>query len=494
MQSRIAPLLLLLFMSPAAAQKANLSAVNTLRVQYLTDNRNVDGVLDDQYTLMGNQLDVRGRSGDLDVQLRVDSLYTPLNDDSDECPKVGGPCRVVEEFSRLERVRVMWRLGDFQLEGGDFHLQLGRGIAMSLKSIPTVGVDTALRGARVGYRGQAQQMDVFVGYTNPINFDQVSNLHVNDQDDRMVGARYSLRLDGLPQIGLYGLMLRPEEQVLAEIAEKKDQTLTVGGFIDMPALVDWAALYVEGIWQERRLLDQEETGKAGYAQLDLSVGDAQILIEGLYLDAFEQRGSTNTALRRRFDYNRPPTLERFDQEVFDNRDVVGGRARVELPLFSEDWIFHANGMYRIQRLDQDGESHQYHGFAGFEADLPDHLQVDGGYRYETQDGSSTFLKSMSHVDVDYSHAFGKGYTLHLTGQWQFRKLLEQNYIRGSQFVGVETSEWSTTVEFGYDDQNTDEGIRTVFLAGLVSWRMAKWLDMNQKRRVKIGREHWLMIV
>ena len=67
-----------------------------------------------------------------------------------------------------------------------------------------------------------------------------------------------------------------------------------------------------GALQQGRWEDLQQ-GYALTGVADYRLGDVTFLAEGLFLSGFNQRGSTNTALGRRFDYNQPSTLERLDQ-------------------------------------------------------------------------------------------------------------------------------------------------------------------------------------
>ncbi len=475
-----APRLVALLGLCAAAHAADtrISATNTLKLAWFGDNENGAAGADDHYARVIERLDVQGGAGDLDVLTRVDGvlLYDIAPDDVAQ--------RVDEiEEARLERLLVQYRLGSWRLDAGDHHVQLGRGLLLSLKPVDAAGYDIALRGGRIRYDGGVQTAAVFVGRANPVNIDLVNHTFVNDTDDLIAGGRYGLRLEELPEFGLMGVMLRPAEKTLGI----QNHTYGGGVYVDAPALADWLAVYTEVDFQQRKVATETDTGLGAYLTADITLGDTVLLVEGLYLDRFEFLGSENPALQKRTEYSRPPTLERFDQEVLQYFHARGGRLRVEQPLGDPETVLHVNGMYRNQQFGETlpltGESleqHHVHGYAGVETHVPGRLSVSGGYRVE-RDADFDPFKEMIHGELDYYQPLTGPHQLHLGGEYQHRGQSNEAgsdldyHQRATVVLGYE---WGAALglsaDLGLDNQ--DPSARNYFAAGIVDVKPADWFS------------------
>ena len=445
---------------PVRAQhELGISLTDTLTVEYRGDNEN-DNENDDNYGLGTNRFNLIGTYGDLTASLRVDSTLFI------EPPTEGNE----DDLARLERLTANYRLGDWELVAGDYVAQLGRGILLSIRSAPEVGLDVALRGGKLRFNSDDHDFSLFAGLTNPGNLDSISQYPVEDTNDIVVATEYEFRGLGALDFGAHGLYFEPSERIL----EERDLTAGGGLVVELNHLADWIRVYLEGDLQHRELAGTSELGKAGYVTIDLVFGDFTLLLEGLYLDAFELRGSSNTALSSRFDYTQPPTLERIDQEVINNRDVVGGRARAEYYIYPLDTVLYANGMYRINSLDEPNQLDQLHAYGGVEVFFQrgrSHVNLSSGYRDEHQGEQP--IKSMVHAEVDYLQALSAGWSLHLTSTNEFRTLQDNDYQRGSAAVGVDlAATGGLTFEFGYDTQDLSGGVRNYFYAGILFWEIS----------------------
>ncbi|MBU0551736.1 hypothetical protein KKF91_00405 [Myxococcota bacterium] len=472
--------LVTMIMLTSVAQ-AQVTINQKLTASIYSDNKNgVEG--DDGYKLIEERLEIRGNGQNIEAYARIDLTKF-----------IDAPSSDYRDDERLERLLTSYHLGDWRIDIGDIHLEMGRGIALSLKPIESAGVDTALRGGQMAYQSKKIEFNIFGGEANPANLDTLSQKHVVDTPDRIIGIRGQIQANkALPTIGIFGIYLKPDDQKLNELlnAEKEDQNITTGITIQAREILNTFDIYIEGDYQKRRLIDQEETGKAIYSTIDLTIKETIILIEGIYLNGFEQRGSPHTATDTRVSYNRPPTLERIDQEVLETRDILGGRIRLERPIISEDYVGHINGMYRIQSPDSEEEITQIHGYAGLEIYLPDKLAFSGGYRDERYSGGALKgekLKSMIHGEGDLTVGL-EGYELHAQSTNELRRRPsdgdsggEKRYARGSTLLGLERGgRMGLTLEYGYDTEK--EGVRQHFFAGIAHW---KFLE-GQKLRLAAG--------
>ncbi|MCA9537752.1 MAG: hypothetical protein KC620_02620 [Myxococcales bacterium] len=468
-----APLALLLTGAAASAQAApNVRLTDSLTIERRVDNQNGDDG-DDNYGVAINRLNLVGSDGGLSANARVDTIYF-----------VNPPATQASEGeyaddARLERLSVRYRLGDWQIQVGDFYRQLGRGIVLSLRKVDEVGLDLTVQGGEVAWDTKDHAAALFAGRVNAVNLDAVSQKFVDDPDDVLVGAEYTLRALGPLRLNVYGLYMGIEEPILASVSDD-DHVFSGGLSAEIPDLFSFGSAYFEVDYQRRELVGETFPGKAAYGAVELFFGDYGLVAEGLYLDDFELRGSSNSALQNRFVYGQPPTLERLDQEVLNNKDVLGGRLRVDRYLLEGDLALYINGMYRITDQGESSQVDQLHGYAGFDLTYGEgasRLGLSAGYRDEKQpELSDPDLKSMIHFEGDWLQAISGGWSLHLSSTNELRTLKDDDYARGSTLLGVEAAGLGAlTVELGYDTQKEGDNIRQFFYATVLDWEAAEWM-------------------
>lgn len=453
---------------------------NTLTAQYRlrTFDDGPNGEEEIGYGLLLDRLNVVGSADNITATARIDAMMF-LNRPNDD----------FRDDVRAERLNMNFRIGDGELQFGDFYRQLGRGILLSLRKQDEVGVDVAVRGAQAGYTGETHRVALFGGWTNTSNIDSVTEQFVADPDDHLVGAEYGLRGLGPLQLGVHGLYLGVRDDLLPRDATD-DGVLGVGGSVEVPDLIDIGSVYVEADWQQRRLVGNTEDGLAAYALAELFFGDLGLTLEGLYLDNWVIKGSPNSALSSPFVYNQPPTLERIDQEVVNSENVTGGRVRVDYNLLDGDLQVYANGMYRIADPGVAAEVTALHGFAGFELYYDDggsRLGISGGWRDESQTNGGPLgdLKSMTHAELDWLQQLGSGWAVEVSSLNEFRTLRGDDYRRGSTLVSLgRSSLGALTVEYGFDTQDQSEGARNHFLAGIIDWYVVEHGEVFDSLKIR----------
>ncbi len=467
-------MLLWLMAWPADASEGSISVTDTLTTEYRVDNKN-EQQDDDNYGVVINRLNVNGSSGDIATHARIDgaAFYEP-------------PTDRYENDLRLERVKIGLDVGDLKITAGDFFRQLGRGIVLSIRKEDEIGLDRTIRGGDVQYSSDIQQANLFAGRINPANLDPISQKHVQDSGDGLVGGSYEFRAIEPLSLGLFGLYLQPHDRIL----DNRDYTQAGGAYVEVAELTEWLSVYAEGDVQRQMLAGEEQLGYAAYGATDARAGDTSFLLEGIYLvsftsegrspGGFEMRGSENTALQSRFVYNRPPTLQRIQEEVLNNYDAAGGRIRVAHYLASLDLELFANGLLRFENHGQPEQIRQLHGWGGGELHLgqsASHLNLSGGYRDESQQSSQ--IRSMIHGDLDLLVAIIGDYALHFASDTEYRTLESRKYVRGSTFSGLEHRRWgSLTFELGYDTQNPSAEVRNLFFAGIVTCEVIDALKLS----------------
>lgn len=466
---RLSALALAAAFLPLVSHAQSLRLTNTALVEYRGDNENgIDS--DDDYGVGLNKLYLDGHMGSTSAHLQLDGVYFT---ESPDLAFVGPsrPSAYVSEL-RLERIRLQHDLGQVSLLAGDSHMQLGRGIALSLRKVDELGLDQTVQGGSVLWEGDLASMQAFAGRTNIANLDGVTQKHLEDPSDILAGGRSTFHF-GPADVSVHGLYLQP--RVPAAKGVGNDFTTVGGAYVDLP-LSYRLSLYAEGNVQRYRLAGSEHDGAAAYLSADMDLEVVSLLVEGLWLDDFQVAGSRDEALQQRNTYNQPPTLERFDQEVLDNKDVRGGRARISRPFLDGSLVFYVNGMFR-QYGPAGTEVDALHGYGGFELTYGSSSRwfASSGYREEVQGGH--VIKTMIHGESDWVQELGSGYSLQLTVAHESRTMDARPYIRGTTLVGLDKSNLgSLMLEVGYD--TFDPSQRQLFIAGIAAWRSMDWLTMR----------------
>ena len=437
---------------------ASATGVSTTTMEWRVDNEN--GIADDNYGVVLERFNFGVHRGELSSEARVDVALFAFRPD----PRY-------QNLNQIERLSVTWAPSSWTLTAGDFYQQVGRGLLLSLRKLNEAGVDVALRGGRVGYQQGAHNVVAFGGTTNTVNIDPINQRFLPDAADVVAGGTWELDAASWLKVGAHAVYTQPRESLLPDTVDNA-ATASVG--LSMPSIVDVLSLQVETAVQARSLAGSSRQGSAISATSELRLGDFAVIGEGLLLSDFEQKGSQNAVLGNRFDYNQPPTLERIDQEVANNRDLLGLRLRPEYFFFDLDLLVFLNGVYRWNEPDEPSTLHQFHGYGGFEWRMPggaSRLAATVGARDEVRAvlPEREPLRSMVHADLDWLQSLGEDFAFHATSNTQWWTFLGDGFVRGSTLVGVERAgQGGLTYEFGYDTQNKTPGVRTLFHALIAS--------------------------
>ncbi|MCB9519523.1 MAG: hypothetical protein H6698_02845 [Myxococcales bacterium] len=532
----------------AQATDTSIAVTDTGIVEAHADNGDGD-FQDDHYVAFVNRLNVNANAGDLSTQLRLDAFhfvdvcgeslyrfgpvdangdgradYRPGSDPSAPNPGVDtdgdgrldtldldgdgvgdpmprcvsiehGPGQDYRSDVVLERLNVTARRGGLTLQAGDFYQQLGRGIVLAIRKVDEAGLDVALQGASVEYRGDHDRTVLFGGRVNPANLDSINRHYVEPIDDIVAGHVYELRAIEGVRISLFGAYLGRGDRAIRDQAAR-DWNYSQGLSIELPRAAEWLSIYTEGDLQTREVGDESFLGLAAYATANVAIRDFSVVGEGIVLDDFSQLGSGNSALSGApFRHNQAPTLERIDQETLNSDTVIGGRLKLEQYFFASDTNAYVNGMLLVNNRGTPAELRQMHGYAGVKTYFQDgasRVELSGGYRDETNTNLApverafgTFtpgfrqLKSMIHGELDYLQSLGGGFSLHLTSTNEARTLNDNPYQRGTLLAGVDRAgRGGLTFEFGYDNQNPDTRVRRLFYAAIAKWDAADWLTLT----------------
>jgi len=219
---------LVAFLPFVAYANESLRVTNTTLLEYRGDNENgID--TDDEYGVGLNKLYLDGQSGATSAHLQLDGVYFTATPDLRNAPSTQ-PSSYVSEV-RLERFRLQHEFEEVTLLGGDTHLQLGRGIALSLRKVDELGLDQTLRGGSVLWHGDAVRLQAFAGITNIANMDGVTQKFLQDPNDLLVGGSATAFI-GNAALSVHGIYLQPRTPQSPQFDD--DQTVVGGAYLDLP--------------------------------------------------------------------------------------------------------------------------------------------------------------------------------------------------------------------------------------------------------------------
>lgn len=504
----------------------------------------------DNYLTLQNRANLGLRRGPLNFTFRIDqsafwNTCEPMPEQGATIADIRG-CRSPRESVhtndlRLERATARLRLGRHRLYFGDFPLQIGRGIALSLRKVSEFGIDDALRGARLQLRLHDDvRLDLFGGVINISNLDAVTHTFQPDPRDRLVGGSIEGSVLDLFDLSAHGVMLLPEsaDQSIETDLNGGEWTAVIGGTLEFPGLWDRLSLFVEADGLLRQMAGAEasvDEGFALYATVDLDLGRFTLLGELKWYEDFEVVGTVYQQLdqipvqwsnRTPRPLSQPPTIEREDQPVLNNRDVLGGRLRLDVRL-PAGFLVYGNVAYVDGRASD--AFNTLHGYLGLEYRLLEGRisgTLSGGYRrafgHQPIEASAddaeiqpspdwdALTAEIYHGEANLSVRLVGRHSLHfafLHESWNEPALGETNYFhRGTLTLGYDYgSKLSIGIAYEYDtqferntyvvdDETVEEpgryevptSVRQHFAFAEVRYMPLRWLDLRLRGGTQRG--------
>ena len=473
----------------------------------------VGNIDDDYYWDIKNRLNIGMQGEGIDVGLRVDTatlrfLYPAfVGDETDaqradrerewyrrygveQDPEDGsyghvGDYRLERAYAALDLTR------DWRVTGGDYYAQLGRGLILSLRKEDELGLDTALRGARVDGRiADRVDLTLLAGLVNVTNVNERNNLISEDPLDLISAVRASVDLWGGNRVSLHVMDYSPhrDDAIL-------DNLVAYGGaleFLDLPYDLQVYA-EADGVHRASKGASSDD-GFGAYLDVSGMVGPVQLRLEYKeYHDLGDPdlgiSSSEADATGAYWQYNRPPTADELDQWIESQYDVRGGRLRVDWKI--ADWVSIFVACAAAQDLRSVSED-AVHGYGGFEISWDDGQSVlrgTVGYRHTWDEAPVTHatedFRTLVHVKVDLGlHLWGP-LSLNLNVLHEEWTQLNPGgapgemtpYRRGTTALSLDWAGiggiWGT---FEYDTEKAD--VQHWFGAGGIQWFAADWLTVR----------------
>lgn len=341
----------------AAADEApsvSLRGTETFIAEYIGDNgESNEGTYgeDDNYFALRNLLYFEASSAMVDAGLRADLAlfqgpprYVPP---SHFIPGGSGYTALYYDNDfRIERLHGTVRLGRLSVTMGDFYVSFGRGIALSLIKLDDVGVDNALRGARIEFQQPRRfKLVAVAGVVNALNIEPITHEVLRDDPlDRIAGLRAEWQLLDALSFGAHVVHLSPRYTDEATIdpdrlyVDRSTGIRATSGGVSAEAHVSGLHLYLEADGQVhdnyRAPLGepnvQGEPGWAGLMELGYDLPPATFKVEVVYYNRWLMEGGLrgsfpNLGVSQPLAYHHMPTLEPVWMIIKSFGNVYGGR-------------------------------------------------------------------------------------------------------------------------------------------------------------------------
>jgi len=345
--------------------------------------------------------------------------------------------RFCQNYFYLEKISAEYADRDLEVTLGDFYVNFGRGIVLSLRKVDELGIDTTLLGGRFVYHKENVVATLVAGVTNVQNVDEATGRSTPDPYDVIAGARVEYRIANKVILGIHqtgGILMKNFSQSNAQ--QRKDGMMMYGGTIDVPRATKWLSLFFEADGQMRQQTDSQQQAYAIYGSATAYAGPLTILVEVKHYSNFQRWVSSIDPSFAEFKpvaYNAPPTAERVLTELTSTTyDVTGPRLRLDWRV--NKWLLlYASTAYFEDRAASSGTRvyHDPYGGAEFRWNKGvSHLFVSGGYRLElcAPDAPScqsivntrTF-QTVGHLEWDFTQHLPKNLSIESQGYVLFRQ-------------------------------------------------------------------------
>ena len=409
---------------------------------------NYDGLdHNDEFIAVVNRLnlgtDSRFKRWTLSSMARVDTqTMFDLGGGEGLCRGDPGGCPYGDDY-RLERLMLRADFRVVKLTAGDFNVNLGRGLGLSVRKIDEIGVDATIKGGRFDLRTKHVDATALAGVANRQNSDfatrqltadpgypalrcasreslaqnNVGNRVWSTCSDLVTGGRLGVKLPGAVKAGVHHTYIGFGESSSTSYDEELH---LIGADLGRAQIAKTWDLFAGGtallrnprLRRDPELSDVAYNGFATYVSNVLTVGQTTALIEGkFYQDYLVALQPTQ------LQYSEAPSLERNDQQVPGNANAAGGRLRVDhlwrdlgFTLYGNvvAYVFTENIGESVHDLGagQDPREVATHPFAGFIYRKPHSsvmVQASAGYRYEwhlseVNEGEGVLRRKFPHGD------------------------------------------------------------------------------------------------
>ena len=489
---------------------------NTLFTEYYRENYNTQDS-DDNFVSLVNRLNVGA-----DTRLDKVTLGTQVRLDGQKIWFVGGQdcsgdCVPVGDDIRLERVTLRADTKHVSVYAGDFNVNFGRGMGLSVRKIDEIGVDATIKGGRVDFRSKPVRATAIAGFGNRQNSDFATRQLISDPgypaksytfapdtedrfcnvsnaidsevgnpfwsvcSDLIAGGRVEGTLPGKVELGTHYVYLDFGDEITAGVID--EHLHLIGADIGRARIAKVWDVFLGGSGVIRNpnlkgtpLASQGGEGYALYLSNVIVKDTTTVLVEAKHYSDYLVALNQSSLLQ----YTENPTLEREDQQVPGNQNATGGRVRVDHTWRGPGITLYANSLEYIysenvgfSQFEEDSRlaTHNYGGVIWRKPKSDFVLQASGGYRHEhylKRFEDDPLKRRFPHAEIYMSIPLGKSkggltHALSLRGEGRYENFVTQgsreDFFRGLFLIGYSLSPWfSISFLQGVDtEQPTPEG-------------------------------------
>lgn len=405
-------------------------------------------------------------------------------------------CNFASDY-RIERTQLRFGNKHFEVTAGDFNVNFGRGIALSVRKIADIGIDATVKGGRVdvmtkyvdltGIGGVAnrQQTDFATrqlftdpGYPHAL-CEQTPGLTRNKYgmpfmtmcSDIVSGGRFDAKLPGKIRLGghyvfwWFGQLL----------ADQHEGMHLVGGDITRSRIAKHWDLFagVTGLMRnphhKTNYPGYVENGLAAYLSNSFTFGDTFVLVEGKYYNNYTvAKNNAATTIQ----YAEAPTLELPGQIIPAASNTAGGRLLVEhtleksrVTLFG-NYLGYAYALLNDENMFDPNVGHMlHHGYVGLrwrDTDRGSEVQALGGYRWEgfqqaPDEDTKAYSRRLPHAELYINQVVGKtrglSHSVNFRWEWRYEQIQKggappKYFHRGNAILGYGVTPFFTLALIG----------------------------------------------
>ncbi|GEM_PF-1468682 len=406
-----------------------------------------------------------------------------------------------EDDIRIERLQLRVETKHVKVTLGDFNVNFGRGIALSVRKINDIGIDATIKGGRLDIKTKPLTITALAGVGNRQQSEYASRLLYKDPgyahslcdakaqafttnsygnrlwttcSDIITATRIETKLPGKIRLGThYGFLWFGTQN------DGQNEALhLVGGDIGRARIGKFWDIFVgatalmRNYHQRENFPDLTEDGIALYVQNLFSRGKTSVLVEGKYYDNYVVARDVNPVTVQ---YAEIPTLERADQQPPAGANTAGGRIRIDHTLGDSGLTLYGNFMgyaYALTNHEEmfsseaGGEGRMVmHGFAGFlynNRESGFSVQGSGGYRWEGYQkpfytDQARYERKLPAADIYLNKALGayRGlvHSISFRGDWRYEKVQKGvthkfGFHRGNLILGYGLAPYVTFAFIG----------------------------------------------
>ncbi|MSP62394.1 MAG: hypothetical protein EXR72_19080 [Myxococcales bacterium] len=339
----------------------------------------------------------------------------------------------------LEKMFLSYSGRSFDFTVGDFYVNFGRGLVLSIRKVDELGVDTTLLGGKFAVHEGDFSLTGALGWTNIQNLDESTAAYTNDPYDFIAGVRADYRAADKVILGMHFAGGVPSLQCAVDAprstpdgqpvkphllgadrpscpAHQDNSYQRYGITFDAPRLTPWMSLYAEYAHADDQLEGKQRTGDALYGAATAFHGRFNWLLETKVYRNYQPWHSTIDPFGSLV-YMQAPTLERVQTQINNNTDLQAARVRLDARV---------NGALTLYGSVEAARSHPHEGLTNSLVDSYVGAQVRwnegrsqffplAGFRYEHDDTGNALYEQLVALEFTATQALPGGFSIEAAG-------------------------------------------------------------------------------